>query len=63
MVRIRPMLSIDDEPIWMLKDNSLTAIQSNKSIREYSNENISMNKEKRKEGSTHHKDVYHEFHF
>ena len=46
MVRIRPMLSIDDEPIWMLKDNSLTAIQSNKSIREYSNENISMNKEK-----------------
>ena len=63
MVRIRPMLSIDDEPIWMLKDNSLTAIQSNKSIREYSNENISMNKEKRKEGNKHHKDVYHEFHF
>ena len=63
MVRIRPMLSIDDEPIWMLKDNSLTAIQSNKSIREYSNENISMNKEKRKEGRKHHKDVYHEFHF
>ena len=62
IVRIRPMLSFDNEPVWMVKNNSLIAIQNTKQ-KHHTNDGKNSQRDKVNQSNKDNKEVYYQFNF